>query len=117
MFFILAKKTPLYFETVRDGQHKKIYENLPHTHHFHFSYQLLPSQDQQPAKIFKTDVVVFGGIVSKVYTDIDTRVIQGCPDDDDPCDSEEGEGNKEEKGEKKEGEKPPPSLRYSWKHR
>lgn len=76
----LVEKEPHYYETIRDGQRKKIYEGLPHTHHIHFRYKLLPAEEGGSPKIFKTDMVTFGGVVSKIYTDTDTRVIQGLPE-------------------------------------
>lgn len=109
----LAEKPPQYYETLRDGQHKRIYENLPHTNQFHLSYQLLPPQENQLVKVFKTDMVVFGDVVSKIYTDIDTRVVQGYPDDDD--DDVDDRGSKEEK----DGDKNPGHglYKYCWRHR
>ena len=77
----VVEREPHYYENMRDGQRKKIYESLPHTHHFHFRYQLLPAEEDETPKIFKTDMVTFGGVVSKVYTDVDTRVIQGWPEE------------------------------------
>lgn len=77
----LVEKEPHYYETVRDGQRKKIYEALPHTHHFHFRYQLLASEEDDGPKTYKTDMVTFGGVISKIYTDLDTRVVQGLPEE------------------------------------
>ncbi len=94
--FFVAEKEPHYYETVRDGQRKKIYENLLRSHQYNFRYQLVPDQG---AKVFKTDMVVFGEVVSKIYTDVDTRVIQGCP-----------EGEEDEEGNA-------PILKFCWKHK
>lgn len=58
------------YETTRDGQRKKIYEALPPDHTFHLEYNLLPG-----GVVFKTDVVTFG-VVCKVHTDKDSRVIK-----------------------------------------
>ena len=57
---------------MRDGRRKKIFENPEPEHHFHLEYQLLP--EGAGAQVFKTDVVSFG-VVSKVYTERDTRVV------------------------------------------
>lgn len=103
IFFTIAEKEPQYYETVRDGQRKKIYESLSHSHHYHLRYQLLPHREDQDAKTFKTDMVVFGGVVSKIYTDVDTRVLQGWP---------------EESVEKGEDGNPVSNLhKYCWRHR
>ena len=109
-------KEPSYYETVRDGQRKRIYENLPRSNQFNFRYQfLLRNQEEQSvAKTFKTDMVVFGEMVSKIYTDVDTRVIQGCPVQAESAGSEE-EGEEEEE-EEEEGRNNT-ILKFCWKHR
>lgn len=76
----LAQKEPYSFEAVREGEAKRIYENLSPEHYFRIQYQLLPSGGSQPAHVFKTDVVNFGGVVTKIYTDKFSRVIQCWPD-------------------------------------
>lgn len=71
-----AEKEPHFHESYRDGQRKRIYDGLAPEHYFHYEYQLLPSTKGQQGQLFKTDVVVFGGVVSKVYTEKDCRVVQ-----------------------------------------
>ena len=71
-----AEKAPHFHESYRDGQRKRIYDGLEPEHYFHYEYQLLPPSKGQQGQSFKTDVVVFGGVVSKVYTEKDCRVVQ-----------------------------------------
>ena len=73
---LVAEKEPHFHESFRDGQRKKIYDGLAPEHYFHYEYQLLPTKKGHQGQVFKTDVVVFGGVVSKVYTDKDNRVVQ-----------------------------------------
>eukprot|EP00731_Ephydatia_muelleri_P003298 Em0001g3298a len=61
------------YETIRDGQRKRIYEAILPDHTFHLEYNLLPSGHESMR--FKTDVVTFG-VVCKVHTDKDSRVIK-----------------------------------------
>ena len=65
-------------------------------------------------------MVVFGNVVSKIYTESDTRVIQGFPDDDEE-EEEEGEEGESERGER-EGEgkqqpQQPDMYKYCWRHK
>ena len=71
---VVAEKEPHFHESYRDGQRKRIYDDLSPDHFFHYEYQLLPSGDK--GQVFKTDVVLFGGVVSKIYTEKDNRVVQ-----------------------------------------
>lgn len=67
-----GEKLPPFYETVRNGKRKRVYESVQPQHHFHVEYQLLPSEDA--TKVYKTDVVTFG-VVAKVHTEIDQRVV------------------------------------------
>lgn len=96
-------KEPHYHESYRDGQRKRIYEGLPAEHFFHYEYQLLPAGKGQQGQVFKTDVVVFGGVVSKIYTDKDNRVVQCWSE------SEAEEHQEQEKG----GQ----LNQYGWRHK
>lgn len=69
----VAEKDLPYRESVRDGEKKRIYESPISNHHFHLEYQLLPGKN---AQVFKTDVMTFGNVVAKVFTDKDNRVVQ-----------------------------------------
>lgn len=71
--FLAAGKDTCYRDSVRDGERKRIYESPIPSHHFHVEYRLLPGKN---AQVFKTDVVTFGKVVAKVYTDRDNRVVQ-----------------------------------------
>lgn len=83
-YHAVAEKEPHFHESYRDGQRKRIYDGLQPDHFFHYEYQLLPSTGKgQQGQVFKTDVVLFGGVVSKIYTEKDNRVVQ--------CWREEGE--------------------------
>ncbi|XP_065909362.1 uncharacterized protein [Dysidea avara] len=68
-------KLPDFHETVRDNKKKRVYDAPKPSCYFHMEYQLLPGQ----ASVYKTDVVAFG-IVSKVYTDADSRVVKTSPE-------------------------------------
>jgi len=71
----LADKLPDFHETVRDSKRKRVYDAPKPSCYFHVEYQLLPDQ----GSVYKTDVVAFG-IVSKVYTDADSRVVKTSPE-------------------------------------
>ena len=71
------EKEPQYYETVRDGQRKRIYEVLEPQHYFHVEYRLLPGES---GRVHGTDVVTFG-VVSKVYTDQDSKVVKTWEED------------------------------------
>ena len=74
MFIFHIAQTPYNcYETIRDGQRKRIYEAILPDHTFHLEYNLLPSGHESMR--FKTDVVTFG-VVCKVHTDKDSRVIK-----------------------------------------
>ena len=74
--FSLAQTLLNCYETIRDGQRKSIYEAIPPDHTFHLEYNLLPNGiPQRESAPFKTDVVTFG-VVCKVHTDKDSRVIK-----------------------------------------
>ena len=73
-----AEKFPHLKESLREQQPKVIYENPTAQHHFHLEYQLLPGVDQS---CYKTDVVVYGGVVAKVFTDSDARVVRTWEED------------------------------------
>ena len=73
---LVAEKEPHFHESYRDGQRKRIYDDLQPQHFFHYEYQLLPARKGQQGQVFKTDVVLFGGVVSKIYTEKDSRVVQ-----------------------------------------
>ena len=77
-FLVFAGKPPQLKESVRDTQRKVIYENPVANHHFHLEYQLLPGADQVP---FKTDVTVYGGVIAKVFTDVDSKVVKTWEED------------------------------------
>ena len=62
-------------------------------------------------------MVVFGNVVSKIYTESDTRVIQGFPDDDEE-EEEEGESERgEREGEGKQQPQQPDMYKYCWRHK
>ena len=73
-------------------------------HHFHLQYQLLPTghggsgagDEGGRGEVSKSDVVTFG-VVSKVYTEKDTRVVK--------CWEEDAEGERQGDGEKEEESK------------
>lgn len=67
----MDKPLPFY-ETVRDGKRKRVYESVKPKHHFHIQYNLLPGEK---AQVYKTDAVDFG-IVSKIFTEQDERVVK-----------------------------------------
>ena len=58
-----AEREPLFHESVRDGQRKRIYESLHPEHHFHVEYRLLP--EAVGGRVYHTDTVTFG-VASKV---------------------------------------------------
>ena len=65
-----AEKQPSFYESVRDGVRKRIYDCPAPGHHFHLQYCLLPGGD-----VAKTDVVTFD-LVSKVFTECEARVVR-----------------------------------------
>ena len=69
-FALLADKLPEFHETVRDNKRKRVYDAPKPSNYFHMEYQLLPGQ-----AVYKTDVVTFG-VVSKIYTEADSRVVK-----------------------------------------
>ena len=69
---LAGDKSPPFYETTRNGKRKRIYESPQPQHRFHIEYHLLPEEVQD--KTFKTDVVTFG-IVTKVHTEHDQRVV------------------------------------------
>lgn len=77
-FTYIADKEDIYRESVRDGERKRIYESPTPDHFFHIEYRLLPGKS---AQTFKTDVVTYGNVVAKVYTDRDNRVVQCWSDE------------------------------------
>ena len=70
IYILLADKLPEFHETVRDNKRKRVYDAPKPSCYFHMEYQLLPGQ-----AAYKTDVVTFG-VVSKIYTDVDSRVVK-----------------------------------------
>ena len=70
-----------WYDTIRDGQRKRIYDATPPDHTFHLEYNLVPSGlSQHEGARYKTDVVTFG-MVCKVHTDKDSRVIKAWEED------------------------------------
>ena len=67
---LIADKLPEFHETVRDNKRKRVYDAPKPSCYFHMEYQVLPGQP-----VYKTDVVTFG-VVSKIYTDVDSRVVK-----------------------------------------
>ena len=69
--FVTVEKPLPFYETVRDGKRKWVFESVKAKHHFHIQYNLLPGEK---AHVYKTDAIVFG-IVSKIFTEHDERVV------------------------------------------
>ena len=93
-FTYTAEKEPHFHESYRDGQRKRIYDGLQPEHFFHYEYQLLPPHKGHQGQVFKTDVVLFGGVVSKIYTDKDSRVVQCWVEE---CEQEQSRGKEDER--------------------
>ena len=127
-----AEQAPDFHECHRNGERKRVYESPAPEHHFHLQYQLLPSSvsgctgdedgsgsegGRRGGKVSKSDVVTFG-VVSKVYTEQDVRVVRTWNEEEE---EEEGEGQEREKGEteeEKEGEKRPKMrTHFGWRHK
>ena len=72
-----AKSVPQFRETYREGQLKRIYDNPSPEHHFHVEYRLLPGCG---SGVHRTDVVTYG-VVSKVFTEKDSRVVKCWEED------------------------------------
>ena len=70
-----AFKDPYSFKSVRNGQTLRVYENLLPENYFRIQYQLPCFKNQVP-ETFKIDVVIFGGVISKVYTENCSQVIE-----------------------------------------
>ena len=80
-----AAEHPLpYHECHRNGERKRVYDSPAPEHHFHLQYQLLPApagserdgaDEEGSGRVSRSDVVTFG-VVSKVYTEQDSRVVR-----------------------------------------
>lgn len=104
-----AKKEPYSYESIRDGQPKRIFENLLPGNYFQIRYQLLPCVKNQVPQVFKTDMVTFGGVISKVYTDKYSRVIQ--------CWSELDMDEEQNDGRVADSARRTANNTFSWKHK
>lgn len=65
----MGKPLP-YYETTRHNSRKRIYEAVKPRQYYHLEYKLEPS-----SATYCTDIVTYG-IVAKVFTDQDERVIR-----------------------------------------
>ena len=71
VIFISASKPLPFYETKRNNCHKRIYEGIIPQHYFHMEYQLMPGSANE---LYQTDVVTYG-VVAKIYTKHDERVV------------------------------------------
>ena len=80
LHFPAAQHHPQYHHSSRNGERKRIYDLPTPEHYFHLQYQLLPGGREEGrgegrGGVSKSDVVTFG-VVSKVYTENDCRVVR-----------------------------------------
>jgi hypothetical protein len=119
---------PHFHECHRNGERKRVYDSPAPEHYFHLQYQLLPPSpcggvddaagrdgERKGGPVYsKSDVVTFG-VVSKVYTEQDARVVRCWNEKEDEKEEEEREGEKEEFEAKE--KKTKSRTHFGWRHK
>ena len=117
-----AEHTPHFQQCYRSGEKKRVIDSPSPEHYFHLQYQLLPvgyGEERGRGGVSKSDVVTFG-VVSKVYTERDSRVVRCWEEREDnevENKEEEGRGGDLEE-ERKETEKISKGRsHFGWRHK
>ena len=120
----VAEHTPQFHYCHRNGEKKRVFDSPPPEHYFHLQYQLLPStcsdgsstEEDGERQMSKSDVVTFG-VISKVYTEKDSRVLR-CWEEEGKEDQQPGEEDGGDHNEQdKEGKRSKKRTHFGWRHK
>ena len=117
-----AEHTPYFSQCHRNGERKRVFDSPTPEHHFHLQYQLLPVGDGGEGErggLSKSDVVTFG-LVSKVYTEKDARVVRCWEEVEDEEGKVESKDDDKEGKELEEGNEEKKTTRrshFGWRHK